>query len=228
MKPADQIQLTIINNTAARIPLSILGNPANLADIANQFTNYKWDITGFSFTTENRINLQYKANAAASFSNYNVQLAQLTIAGVLSALNNLGIGTFYTYTSGPNTFIATDNDSYTFGLLNIYPGTTTIASYTIVTTGNTGITNIDVNSVSQVSQTNPAGVGADIALSGGDLVDFYGTTPNLLSSLGYVMVSVLDVTAGTTLYNVQLGVSVPFTFSFTAITGHFYSLTLQN
>lgn len=228
MKPADQIQLTIINNTAARIPLSILGNPANLADIANQFTNYKWNITGFTFVTENRINLQYKPNSAASFLNYNVELAELTIAGVLEALNNLGIGAFYTYTSGPNTFIATDNDSYTFGLLSIYPSNNTTASYYINTIGNTGITNIDVNSVSQVSQANPAGVSADIAINGGDLVDFYGTTPNLISSLGYVMVNVIDVTAGTTLYNVQLGASVPFTFSFTAIAGHFYSLTLQN
>ena len=77
-----------------------MGNPADLADIGNQTTQYRWDVTGLTFSTENFVSVDYRVNALPDFTTYVAPLLVQSIQGVLDALNGLGIGSFFSYTSG--------------------------------------------------------------------------------------------------------------------------------
>ena len=127
------ISLTIKNNTGYTQTVTAFTSPFNLrATSVNALKEYRYDLTGFSFTTETYITLQYRHINEASFSLYTCDLSSQTLASVIVALNALGIGYFYTYTSGLNTYISTINDTYVFGDLSILPdaGTTTTTTTT--------------------------------------------------------------------------------------------------
>jgi hypothetical protein len=113
----EKISITIQNNKAATIPVSILGNPANLADIANANISYSFDFTGFVFTIETRLILQYKPSGTSSYSTATLTLPAQSIDGVVSALNTIGIGVFFAV----GNLIQTYNNNYVFGTLSVLP-----------------------------------------------------------------------------------------------------------
>ena len=143
------ITLNIKSNRDYPQTANVMSNPYDLLDISNATTEYKWDLTGFVFTTEYYVTIQYRDINSASFSLFTQNLAATTLDGVVAALNILGIGFFYHYTTGGSTFVSTSNDNYVFGDLSILPDagpttttttTTTTAAPTTTTTTTTSTT----------------------------------------------------------------------------------------
>lgn len=114
------ISLNIQNNRDYPQQINVMGNPSNLLDTANATTEYRWNITAFSFTNENSVSIQYKAVNTASFSAFTALLPSNDINGVISALNELKIGYFNSYVELGITYIGTYNQNYVFGDLNIF------------------------------------------------------------------------------------------------------------
>lgn len=101
----EYISINIQNNTNSTIPMSIMGNPANLADISNQTIQYQWDLSSFNLAGEDYVSIQYRPKGTTNYTLYNAPLNTPTVQGVVDALNGLGIGAFFVVTSGPNTYV---------------------------------------------------------------------------------------------------------------------------
>lgn len=116
----EYISINVKNNTNGTIPMSIMGNPANLADISNQTTQYQWNLTNFNLAGEDYVSIQYRSVGTINYSTYSAPLGTPTVQGVVDALNGLGIGAFFIVTSGPNTYLQNYDDSYEFNNLNVF------------------------------------------------------------------------------------------------------------
>jgi hypothetical protein len=112
--------LKVQSNVDYPTTINILGNPFNPLDTSNATIQYRWDLTGFIFTNENKLTLEYRQSSASIFSVYYTTIFALNINGVVSALNSLGIGFFSSYVESGSTYITTYNQNYVFGLLNIF------------------------------------------------------------------------------------------------------------
>jgi hypothetical protein len=135
------ISLNIKSNVDYNQTANLMGSNINLLDTANAKTEYRWNLTGFVFTTEAFISVEWKAVGAASFNLFSKPLGSQTLEGCIIDLNQLGIGYFNLYTEAGQTYIGTYNDNYVFGDLDIYPSavvptttTTTTAAPTTTTT----------------------------------------------------------------------------------------------
>jgi len=127
------LSLDIQSNVDYPVTINILGNPYNLLDTTNAKTEYRWNVTSFTFTTETKVTVEYKLNSDATFNTFTQDLSAQTLESVVSALNLLGIGFFNTYTQLGQIYIGTYNDNYTFGDLNIFPtGSTSILNTVFV------------------------------------------------------------------------------------------------
>lgn len=218
------VSLAIQNNTNATIPISIMGNPSNLADISNQTREFQWNLTGFSFSTENQVSIDYRPNALVDFTTYNAPLLALTIQGVLDALNGLGIGSFFTYTSGGNTYISNYNNDYVFGELNIWDNSGTQVTWSVDCIGTTGNNDVTSGFFSQ-SEFNPFTGVTNVPIStNGQQVDIQGVTSNQPST----KVKIYNQTTNTFLVNAGLGSGVPYLYSFNAVYGNTYLITIQD
>jgi hypothetical protein len=113
------IGIKVQNNTTAEQTINLLSNPFDLQNNLNAKTQYRWNITSFSFASETEITLEYKPVGASIYSIYSSSI-QPNINSLLAALNNLGIGYFYTYSELGQTYVTTYNDQYVFNDLNIY------------------------------------------------------------------------------------------------------------
>lgn len=107
------------NNTGADVPVKLFpyaGSPTSI----NANTHYQWDITSENFLAATQVSIQVRTSASASFTTYTAPLDPANAQGVVNALNSLNLGTsWYTVTSGGNTYISTDNDTLIFGDLTI-------------------------------------------------------------------------------------------------------------
>ena len=115
-----QISLAIKNNRNYPLPINILGSPVNPLDTSNAYTEYRYTFTGFTFTNENSVSITYKPKSASSFSTYIGVLQSNSLQGIVNVLNQLGIGYFNIYTEAGQTYIATNNDNYVFGNIDVY------------------------------------------------------------------------------------------------------------
>ena len=113
------IAIKVQNNTTAEQKINLLSNPFDLQDNLNAKTQYRWNITSFSFASLTSLELEYKPVGASIYTIY-YSMIQPNLSSVLSALNNLGIGYFYSYTESGQTYISTYNDQYVFNNMNIY------------------------------------------------------------------------------------------------------------
>jgi len=118
------ITLNIQSNVNYTTTANVLGSSINLLDTSNATTEYRWNVTSFSFTNENSVSVQYKINGASSFSTFDAGIGSQSFQSVVDALNTLGIGTFNTYTEVGQVYIGTYNQNYAFGNLNIYLAST--------------------------------------------------------------------------------------------------------
>jgi len=111
-----EISFTIVNNTSSNVPMNFLGNLANTADISNQLTEYKWDVTGILFAAYDTVTVQVRgAGSSLPFTTLSATIPIKTIQGALDALNSLNVACFFSSTSGGNTYIETYNDNTEFG-----------------------------------------------------------------------------------------------------------------
>jgi hypothetical protein len=114
-----EISFTIINNTASNVPMNFMGNLANTADISNQYTQYKWDVTTVNFNYYDTVSIQLRgANSGLAYTTLTAPYETKTIQGVLDALNALNVACFFTTSSGGSTYIETYNDNTEFANLS--------------------------------------------------------------------------------------------------------------
>lgn len=218
------ISINLTNNTNGTIPLSIMGNPSDLADISNQTTEYQYNATGLTLTTENYVSIDYRPNALPNFTTYVAPLLSLNLQGVLNALNGLGIGSFFSYTSGGNTYISNYNNDYVFGSLNIYDNTGSIVEWNVDCIGTTGNNDITVGFFF-ANQNNPftGNLFPPIGFSGQNVI-----ISGLTSNQPTTKVKIYNQTTSTFLVNAGLGSGVVYTYNFNAIFGNNYLITVQD
>jgi hypothetical protein len=122
------IAIKVQNNTTALQKINLLSNPYDLQANVNNKTQYRWNITSFSFGSETLVTLEYKPVGASIYSIYSATI-QPNITSLLSALNGLGIGYFYSYSELGQTYVTTYNDQYVFNDLNIFNPSTVYNLY---------------------------------------------------------------------------------------------------
>ena len=128
------ITLNIRNNKTYPIRINVLGSPFNPLDTANAKTEYRWDITAFTPSTDDVLTLEYRPVGAAVFSTFTYQIYNTNIQSLISALDALGIGYFQSYTELGQVYLSTYNDNNEFGLLTITNNGTPATSTTTTTT----------------------------------------------------------------------------------------------
>jgi hypothetical protein len=140
-----EISFKLVNNTNSNILMSFLSNPSNLQDISNQFTEYSWNITSIAgnLSTYDTIILTF-----GNGSSVTTTIQQKTLDGIIIALNQLGVSSFYYDIVGGSTYIKTYNDVQLFTTLEIVSSTAVVGVqlfYSIntpfSTTGNSQIDN---------------------------------------------------------------------------------------
>jgi hypothetical protein len=220
------ISINLQNTTTAVIDVSIMGNPTDLADISNQTTEYRWNVTGLTFSGENRISVQYRATSIPDFSIFTAVLQEQSVNGVVSALNTLGIGSFFTFTSGGNTFISNYDNQYVFGVITIYTQGIPQFIYNVNLTGVGGTLTIDVNFVNQLTLNSPVTQSGTITTASGDYVVLGGTSP---ASVNNSSVSLVDTTSGYVYNSQSVPPSTPWGYAlFITNPDGIYVLTYDN
>ena len=222
------ITLNLKSNVSYPYTINILGNPYNLLDTSNAKTEYRWDITSFTFGTENAITLEYKVNGATSFSIYNSDFSVATADSVVIALNLLGIGFFNTYTELGQTYIGTYNDKYTFGQLNIYDSNSTEVSYFISQpfAGGNGLLSSLFATHSYTSpfvMPSPTNFGV---VAVGNVISISGTTNSITSTELNINQTNYKTLVTTNLFFNSYAPLSPFVTSFTAQAGFSYIIEI--
>ena len=138
----EKLFLNLVNTTSAPQQVSLFNNPFNQVNNpsgTNTQPKYEWDVTSFTFTSEQTVSIQYQLIGASTFTTVTAAINTNTIAGVVAALNTLNIGSFYTYTSGGNTYIAVYSEVYSYQNLRVFDVTKIEVRYNInlPTIGNT-------------------------------------------------------------------------------------------
>ena len=220
----EYISINIKNNTNGNIPMSIMSNPSNLTDISNQTTEYSWDVTSLSITTENTIIIEYRPNALADFTSYSTPLLTPSLQGVLDALNTLGIGSFFSTTSGGNTYIKNYDNDYVFGQLDVFDSSGTSVTWNVNCIGTTGNNDIQVGFL-LISQPNPYTASTPVPISfDGQQVDITGVTSNQPTT----KIKILNLTTSTFILNTGLGSGVPYNYTFNAFYGNSYLIDIYD
>jgi hypothetical protein len=130
----EKLFLNLVNTTSAPQQVSLFNNPFNQVNnpsATNTQPLYQWDVTSFTFTSEQTVSIQYKLVGASTFTTVSAAIESSTISSVVSALNSLNIGEFYTYTSGLNTYVAIYSESYVYQNLRVYDNTKVEVIYSI-------------------------------------------------------------------------------------------------
>jgi hypothetical protein len=220
----EYISINIKNNTNGKIPMSIMSNPSNLTDISNQTTEYSWDVTTLSITTENIVVIEYRPNALVDFDSYSTPLLTPSLQGVLDALNTLGIGSFFSTTSGGNTYIKNYDNDYVFGQLDVFDSTGTVVTWNVNCIGTTGNNDVQCGFFF-ISQSNPYNASTTVPVSfSGQQVDITGVTSNQPST----KIKIKNLTTNTFILNTGLGSGVAYTYSFNAIYGNAYLIDIYD
>lgn len=150
----EKLFLNLVNTTSAPQQVSLFNNPFNQVNnpsATNTQPLYKWDVTSFTFTSEQTVSIQYKPVGASSFATVSAAIEASTINSVVSALNSLDIGTFYTYTSGGNTYVAIYSEGYVYENLNIYDSVNVNVQMTLVDGDVQGVGQFTIKASNQVS-----------------------------------------------------------------------------
>lgn len=218
------ITLKVQNNTAYPQKINVLGNNANLLDTVNATTEYRWDVTTFTFGTENSVSVMYRTTSSPVYKVFVSQLANQSLQSIVDSLNILGIGYFNLYTELGQTYIGTYNENYFFALLNVYDSATPQVQYSIYTKGTGGVTNVTITPIILPPVTiiypNPNIIVGDLTVVNGDIVSVSGTTSNY----GNTQIDFFDVVNNFQSPIITLGASQPFNYGFTVGVSPFYRI----
>jgi hypothetical protein len=147
------ITLNIKNNRNYPTRINVLGSPLNLLDTTNSKTEYRWDITGITFSASCPVTLEYQAEGGASFATYTYELTNGNNNTLAEALNGLGIGYFNVYTELGQTYISTYNDNYVFNQLTVCNASTTSTTTSTTTAALTSTTTSTTTAAPTTSTT---------------------------------------------------------------------------
>ena len=147
------ITLNIKNNRNYPTRINVLGSPLNLLDTTNSKTEYRWDITGITFSASCPVTLEYQAEGGASFATYTYELTNGNNNTLAEALNGLGIGYFNVYTELGQTYISTYNDNYVFNQLTVCDASTTSTTTSTTTAALTSTTTSTTTAAPTTSTT---------------------------------------------------------------------------
>jgi hypothetical protein len=206
------VTLTIKNNVNYPVPINILGNIFNPLDTSNATTQYQYNLTGFSITTENTIGIQYKPIGATSFSLFTTTFIGTNLQDIVNGLNLLGIGFFVLYTESGSTYISTYNDNYVFALLNIYNPTSISlppsALFDGEMTGTSGSVDVYVNLVATSFIVPPSfSVQTPLIVTSTDTIRIAGVASNSNSKkVAYI----INLTTGVTIFYINLSIGESF------------------
>jgi len=216
------ITLKVQNNTAYPQKINVLGNNANLLDTVNATTEYRWNVTTFTFGTEDFVSVMYRTTSSPIYKVFISQLTNQSLQSVVDGLNTLGIGYFNLYTELGQTYIGTYNQNYVFANLNIYDSAVPQLQYSINTKGTGGVTNLTINPPAPptVSYPNPSIVVGDLTVVIGDVVSISGTTSNY----GNDKIDFFDVINNFQSPIVSVGASQPFNYGFAVGGTPFYKI----
>lgn len=218
------ISINLENTTTAVIDVSIMGNPTDLADVCNATTEYRWNVTGITFSTENRVSVQYRASNIVDFTLFTAVLQEQSVNGVVSALNTLGIGSFFTYTSGGNTYISNYDNQYVFGVINIFQQGIPQFIYNVNLVGAGGIVGVDVNFVNQLTLNSPVVQSGAFNTMSGYYLQIGGTTTNSLTQV----VTFQNITTGSSYYLGVIAPSSPFSTAIFPTPDSTYLFTMKD
>lgn len=149
----EKLFLNLVNTTSAPQQVSLFNNPFNQVNNpsgTNTQPKYEWDVTSFTFTSEQTVSIQYQLIGASTFTTVTAAITTNTFAGVVAALNSLNIGSFYTYTSGGNTYIAVYSEVYVYQNLNIYDSVNVNVQMTLVNGNVQGVGTFTIKASGQV------------------------------------------------------------------------------
>ena len=135
-----------------------------------------------------------------------IVLQEQSVNGLVSALNTLGIGSFFTYTSGGNTYISNYDNQYVFGVINIFQQGIPQFIYNVDMIGAGGNITIDVNFINQLTLNSPVAQSGTITTASGDYIILGGTTSNSLTQV----VTLQNITTGSSYYLGVISPSSPF------------------
>lgn len=223
MGVAESISVVFTNTTNGSVPVSVMSNPANLADNCNATTQSQWDVTGLTFSGENFVSVQY-GQIGGAYLLFTAPLTTLTLDGVLDALNTLEIGQFFVTTSGGNTFINNFADGFEFGVLNIYNSVVPQFTFNIETSAAGGNTSVNVNGVNQLNVLNPASQSGTITTASGDYIIVGGTAETNPAGTN---VSLINLTNSNVYFSGTVASATPFGTSITVAAGAQYVLTVE-
>lgn len=156
----EKLYLNLVNTTTAPQQVSLFNNPftqVNTTSATNAQPKYEWDVTSFTFTSEQTVSIEYKLVGAASFTTVSDAIVANSIDGVVSALNGLNIGTFYTYSSGGSVFISVYSEVYVYQNLNIYDSINVNVQMTLVNGDVLGVGTFYIKASGQVGIPPPNG-----------------------------------------------------------------------
>lgn len=197
------ISYVIRNNTNAEIPMSFMGNPYNIKDISNQFTEYKWNVTSINFSLYSILSITYRNSSGSTpYQTTTLTYSDNTLNGVLNTLNSIGIAIFFAENIGGNVYIKTYNDSTEFTILNLE-----VASFNTTLQYNIKLQTVPSQArvVDETTGTNILGINAPISVSSsllirqGDDYRFLGTLSP--ASLTSALMQVIDVTNSILLFS---------------------------
>jgi len=172
MNKKHSLYFQIKNNTSGVVPVSLLNSFLPYNNVFNQTTRYAWDVTSETYSPLS-FSIEARFTSSGSFTTFSGSLAAANINALVAALNLLNIGTFWSETSGGNSYIVTWNNNAIYGNLTV--GTASSVLVTLYWTNNTlvagGNLQIDVNTVNEVSNANPGITSGSIQVSNGDSID---------------------------------------------------------
>jgi hypothetical protein len=105
--------VNIRNNTSSRIRAELF-QPSGFRGFFNSRTVFSADLSTADLNVQT-VSITVRSNSSSNFTAYTAPLLDQSIAGVVAALNSLGVGIFY----ATGNVIQTNNSLYTYGLLNI-------------------------------------------------------------------------------------------------------------
>lgn len=216
------ITLNITNNTAYPQVVNLLGNNSDLLDNSNATTEYRWNVTAFSFGTEDSVSIMYRPSTTPIYQVFISGLQSQNIEAVVIALNGLGIGTFNTYTELGQTYISTYNENYVFANLNIFNSGVPQLQYSWRTIGSGGNNIITINppGPASVTDANPVTSVGSVVVTSSDIAGLSGTTSNY----GTTTIMISQVKSSNIVFSTTLPASTAFNYGYAVVSATDYAL----
>lgn len=109
----------IKNNTSSVIPVELFKNPQAPSSPINGSLTYTWNICSILLTDLTTVVIQARLNTQSAFTSYSANIAISSLAGLLAALNSIGIGFFYSQIIDGELSIVVNSSEYIYSDLDI-------------------------------------------------------------------------------------------------------------